>query len=202
MKNGKVESDNRGLVAFLCVLVVVIVGLIIGIVVVTINASNGEIAEEQTSEDQISYNEYVEYGDTYRNIDAEVKEMLKKNSVDMEAINKLYAEQITKNIESGQLDRASSYIYAQRDNLVENGFLQEALETSLAIDYSIFDGAEQYRQYSAIVEIAKELGRAEVVAEYEPKLEETKAAYESSYYGSEAAAEAMENFKIPEEGEE
>ena len=187
MKEGKAKFENKGLIILLCVLVVAIVGLVVGIV---LPKGGGEevVVVDEPSEEQVLYDEYVSYVDDYNAVRAEAKNLLGQDSVDVDAIVDLYNQYINQNIANNELDRASSYMYAEYEDLLAGGFKQEALDALVVMDFSVFNEPEQYRWYSIVVSLANELGNGDVVLQYEPLMAQTKAAYDANYAAAEAAA--------------
>lgn len=188
MKEGKAESNNKGLIILLCALVVVIVGLGIGIGVVMLNRKGEEVVvveDDQMTESEISYYAYL---DNYDEVQKRVEELLNQDPVDVAMVVDLYYEYINDCLGNNELDRASSYINAEYNNLVNAGFKGETLDVLTSIDFSIFDLPEQYRQYSKIVELAKDLDREDIVEIYEPLVANSKEAFESSCKVSESLA--------------
>lgn len=192
------KFENKGLVVLLGVLGIVIIGLVVGIVVVNMNGGD-EIVTSKEDEDEISYQEYTNYVEEYDAVRAEAQRLLGENPVDVDAIIKLYSKYIDANLANDELDRASSYIYAENEDLLAGGFKQEALDAMLVIDYSVFDEPEQYRWYVKIIDLANELGESNIAKEYEPLAASTKAAYDANYAAAEAAAK---EFDLPLDGEE
>jgi len=187
MKEGKAKFENKGLIILLCVLVVAIVGLVVGIVLLK---GGGEevVVVDEPFEEQVLYDEYVSYVDDYNAVRAEAKNLLGQDPVDVDAIVDLYNQYINQNIANNELDRASSYMYAEYEDLLAGGFKQEALDALVVMDFSVFNEPEQYRWYSIVVSLANELGNGDVVLQYEPLMAQTKAAYDANYAAAEAAA--------------
>lgn len=203
------ESNNRGLIALLCVLVVVIVGLVTGIIIV----ENNNTAEEnsQNEEDEVvyfdtnmdgeglvAYGEYLEYYDEVR---AKAKELMEIDPVDIEAVRSLYNEAIAKYAAENGYSEVQAFVLAEKEDLLSGGFKREALDALAVVDYSYFPEPAQHRIYNEIIDLAKELGDAVVVAKYEPLAEATKEAFESSDEAIRETATEFEGGEIVQEVE-
>ncbi|MBR3172687.1 hypothetical protein IKF21_02120 [Candidatus Saccharibacteria bacterium] len=184
MNRGDIMVNNKFLVGILSFLCIAIVGLSVGIAVVRINQSQTANSEEMTAE-RIAYNDYVA---DFDKVKAKSAELVKKSSVSASEIINLYSPYIEKCLADKAVDRATAYIRAEKNALVEAGFKREALDEMLKIDYSVFVEAEQHKYYLEIMELAKDLNDSDVVAKYEPLAASTKEAYDKNYAASERAA--------------
>jgi len=183
-------GGGRGLWIVLGILCVVIVGLIVGIVVVSLNSGRSQDTQvtensEEMSEEQI---EAQNYKDSFDKVRAEAKKLLAENPVDPTKIISLYSPYIEKSLADKMVDRASAYIRAEQDDLLTAGYKQAALDELLKLDFSVFNEPEQYKYYLEITELAKDLNRSDVVAKYEPLVAQTKEAYDRNYAAAERAA--------------
>lgn len=183
-------GGGRGLWVVLGILCVVIVGLIVGIVVVSLNSGRSQDTQvtensEEMSEEQI---EAQNYKDSFDKVRAEAKKLLAENPVDPIKIISLYSPYIEKSLADKMVDRASAYIRAEQDDLFTAGYKQAALDELLKLDFSVFNEPEQYKYYLEITELAKDLNRSDVVAKYEPLVAQTKEAYDRNYAAAERAA--------------
>lgn len=194
MGNSKAKSDNGGLIALLCVLGVVIVGLVAGVIIMGVGKKTEETPE--VSESQRSYEEYVAYVDEYEATIAKAQELFQQRPVDVEAIIKMYTECVNNSISKKDIDRAGSYLEAEIYGLLDGGFKQEALDVLTGMDLEVFDESRQHFWYEMIISLAGDLNEDEIAQRYEPLWDATKAAYDASLAGTEAAAEAFEAIKI------
>ena len=194
MGNSKAKSDNGGLIALLCVLGVVIVGLVAGVIIMGVGKKTEETPE--VSESQRSYEEYAAYVDEYEATIAKAQELFQQRPVDVEAIIKMYTERVNNSISKKDIDRAGSYLEAEIYGLLDGGFKQEALDVLTGMDLEVFDESRQHFWYEMIISLAGDLNEDEIAQRYEPLWDATKAAYDASLAGTEAAAEAFEAIKI------
>ena len=194
MGNSKAKSDNGGLIALLCVLGVVIVGLVAGVIIMGVGKKTEETPE--VSESQRSYEEYAAYVDEYEATIAKAQELFQQRPVDVEAIIKMYTERVNNSISKKDIDRAGSYLEAEIYDLLDGGFKQEALDVLTGMDLEVFDESRQHFWYEMIISLAGDLNEDEIAQRYEPLWDATKAAYDASLAGTEAAAEAFEAIKI------
>lgn len=185
MDGGEKTSNNKVLVGILVVLGLVIVGLGAGIAIVNLNNNAGQDEEVATTEEQKAYYDYV---NDFDKVKEKAKELLSQSPVDATALVNLYDPYIEQCLADGAVDRASAYIQERNQNLISAGLKKEALDELTKIDYSVFNEPEQYRYYSMIVELAKELGESGVVAQYEPLMTKTKEAWDRNYAAAERAA--------------
>ena len=81
-------------------------------------------------------------------------------------------------------------------DLLDGGFKQEALDVLTGMDLEVFDESRQHFWYEMIISLAGDLNEDEIAQRYEPLWDATKAAYDASLAGTEAAAEAFEAIKI------
>lgn len=186
MAEGNTDIGNRGLVATLGVLGVIVVGLIIAIVVVGVN-KNSQVAvdvpeqAEEEAKQEAEKREYDEYVGSYNSAQERAEGLLNQDPANASAVHELYSQYIDKYIAMGDLTRARALIMAEEEILLSKGLKKEALEYITSIDYSDFVAPERYRIYVEIIRLAQELGDAEVVAKYEPLADEVRAAYEAEY---------------------
>lgn len=187
--DGGRKASNKGLVGVLAVLCVVIVGLVVGIVVVNLNAGRSQETEvvEETEEltpEQVAYYDYVADFDKVQ----EQARGLLASGANASEIVALYSPYIAQCLKDGAVDRASSYIQAEQNDLLGAGYKQAALDELLNLDFSAFNAPEQYKYYTDIIEMANDLGRSDVATEYAPLAAQTKEAYDRNYAASERAA--------------
>ena len=185
MDRGEKISNNKILTGILVFLCVAIVGLSIGIAVVKMNQSQTTGNSEEMTAERIAYNDYVA---DYDKVKAEAEKMVASGSASASEIINLYSPYIEKCLADGATDRASAYIRAEQDSLISVGFKNEALSELTKIDYSVFNESEQYKYYTEIIELAKELNDSSTVAKYEPLAANTKEAYDKNYAAAEQAA--------------
>lgn len=193
MKEGKASETkfgNKGLVILLCVLVVAIVGLGVGIGIVMLNSrEKTAVIEEDSTEEQVLQDKYVAYVDEYNAARVKAKELLGQDPVDTKAIVELYSNLAEQSFANDEIDRGSSYVYAEYDDLLNGGFKQEALDVMTALNLDIFNEPEQHMWCIRIISLAEELGNNEVVLQYQPLLAATEAAYKANVAAANAAAE-------------
>lgn len=200
MRKGNLGFENKGLVVLLGMLGVVIVGLAVGIAIVSMNKGE-EVVINDENEDEISYQEYLDYVEEYDIVQTEADRLLNEDPVDITAVVNLYSKYIDENLANNEIDRASSYMYAEYESLLASGFKEELLSVMTARDYGVFDEPEQYRWFIKIIDLGRELGRDDVVVEYEPLATKTRAAYDANYAAAEAAAEEFDLTSDSEEDE-
>ena len=142
------------------------------------------------------YEEYVAYVDDYNATLAKAEELFAQRPVDVDAIIGMYTERIDSSLSKNDLDRAGSYLEAEILGLLDSGFKQEALDVLIGMNLSVFDEAVQHFWYDRIISLARELDKSDVIQQYESLWNATKADYDASIAGTEAAAEAFEAIKI------
>lgn len=190
MDGGKKTSGNKVLVIILGFLGVAIVGLIVGIVIVNLN-------NQQNSNEEKTYNcspdtvvnfdltseesaENEEFSEMFKSLTKEVDELFNANPVDLDAIIALYEPEIQKYINKNDYRKVALLISSRTGQLVTRGYGQNALDILTSIDFSVFSGIEQYRQYDQIIQIAKDLGKDEVVRKYEALIASVQEVYDES----------------------
>lgn len=205
MERGQKKKNNKWLVVVLCALVVLIVGLVIGIITVNNNRAAEEDDQNSVGDDVIYFDtnmdgeelaEYNEYMDYYNEVRARVREIMNADSVDVGAVMKLYTEAITKYAARNGFSEVQAFVQAEKEDLLDGGFKREALDAMISVDYSYFPEPAQHRIYNDIIDLAKELGDAAVVAKYEPLAEATKEAFESSDRAIREAAVEFEGGEV------
>lgn len=182
---GEKKNSNWGLVVLLCALLVAIVGLAVGIFM--INYNNAPKEDSNSDDMAVSYDEYLSYIDEYDDVEKKFKELAAKNPVDTEEFISLTSEYIDKYVNAGDTDRASSFVQLVEEVLMDLNHKNELLEVMTSIDLDVFTEADRYRYYSAIIDIANDLGDDGIVQKYTPLRERVKAAYDAEYEGAKAA---------------
>lgn len=192
------EGDKRdatlSLKIILCCLVLGVVILVIANVVVFLNSKN-EVANE---DDNIDFAmEYVsEEGKAgvvkHREINAKVDELRNNPSTTASDITKLYQPTIDEYINDKDIQHVYLYVMEQKDVLVSFGYKQEALDELEKVDFDLFDASDRFRLYSAVIDLASELGKNDVLAKYESLRDGVKDEYERSFAGSAGAAKEYE----------
>ena len=206
MKEGKARFGNKGLVALLCALGVMIVGLAVGIVVVNVN-KGGEVAVSEEDDNDPPFSEEEakstqEYMEDFEDAQNRSEELLSQDPADVVAVVSIYKDYIDKYLARKEFDRACAFIELQRMDLLSRGFSVEELDFLLGIDFSVFDEITQYRNYYTIVSLAEELGRADVVAEYQPLVDGLQAIWDSNIQATEEAMAEVEETEYQYEEEE
>ena len=158
----KQQIKNKRLLIVLGVLLVLIIGLIVGIIIANVNSNNhGQESEESTSTGNESNNEN---GMTEEEIALSMHfiELRESIEADVAAINALYDNGIAECLNKNELDFAVSFIYSRTYFFIGKNFKQEALDALLSMDWDmlngILTGAELYRQYTMVIDLADELG--------------------------------------------
>lgn len=183
MNEGHVSHEKRNLLIILVILCVLAVVLSVLVVINVVNQSTGEEVDHTSSRPDVSEMskediEYYNYVDDYDAVEAQVKKMLSQSPIDADGIRDLYISKINQYANNGEIDRATSFIYAMVDAFSSKGLKQEALDAMLTIDLSIYEEPEQYRQYTNIIELAQEVGDQETEEKYKALREEVRELYE------------------------
>lgn len=175
MKEGKAESNNKGLIILLCALVVVIVGLGIGIGVVMLRRSEEEVVvveDDQSGEVEIVETDpeaaaaTMAFVDKQNAIEAEAKELLNQNPPDIEGIRRLYEAPYTEFVVNNEISYAYSYLLSESNLYYENGYKEAALDLLTSVDLTVYDNTLQWIFCDVIVRMADELGRLEIASDY------------------------------------
>lgn len=211
MEEGRMSPEKRNLLIVLgalCSLAVVLAVL----VVMNFVKQPKEVVEErdygrpdisEMTEEDIAYYNYV---DDFDEVERKVQELFGKNPVDVDAINAIYKERVDHYMSNDETDRAGSFILDWYNNYDSREMKQEALDVLTSVRLENLAPAEQYRYYTRLISLAKELGRDDLVKKYEPLQASTKEAYDLDYEDSlraEAEAKALEDAAIgPIEEEE
>ena len=198
MKDG---GDKKWLIAVLVFLIVAIVGLVIGIVVVKV----GEPASDYDAIFDVEYDGDVEVaenelreGETMEeakerktqeekwkiiknNVESEVDKLLSKDTVDLDAINKIYNDGLKKAEEEEMYNYVFDFTRSRYNKYLDNGLKREALDALINTDYGIYDGADTYRAYSRIIRLANEIGDTAIAEEYKEKRKDYEAAFQVDY---------------------
>lgn len=182
MKEGKAKVENKGLLVLLCVLVAAIVGLGIGIGVVVLNSKEEVVVnDEPVGGDGIVSTATLEQIETheafkqeYDAVLAETQRLLGEEPVDTVAIRELYAKAMSGYMSAATYGNVQDLMIAEYDSLVSGGFKEEALDALVQVDFSIFPESVQNRWYNRIVDLARELGDDELVAEYQQLADMTR----------------------------
>ena len=174
-------SENKWLamaLALMCVVIAVLAGFVfVGInrggEEVAVNEDSGEV--EAPTAERI---EYMKFEEKFNATQIEAQKLMDGGQV--EAAMALYDEAKKEYEQAGEYSRVQEYILAEYNILMAAGLKQEALDALVSNNYEIFPANIQHRRYKQIISLAQELGRADIVAQYEPLEEETRAAFESS----------------------
>ena len=173
--------SNRKL---LCILIAISSLAVVLIVVNIFTALNDRVSINETEENAIDA-EYYTFKDNYLNTTKEAERLLSQDNVDPNAVIQLYQSYIDQYWAEEEYQRADYFIYDRHFKLMSANFKEEALDELLKIDFSVFDGVKQYSYHQAIIGLASELDRPEIVAQYTPLAEKNKSAYDESYRASE-----------------
>ena len=197
---GKVKRDNLILVSILGFLVLIIIGLIIGIIIVNNNKPETPLEENNENcyydeDDDTTVCENDEPAITEAqliaevdNIEKEVKKLLSQNPVDTDAINKLYDDGIAKALETNRKDYIIVLSNNRTNAFLSKGLKREALDALQTIDFDLFLAPDQYRFYSKIIELAKELNDSSTLAKYQALQSQVEAEYMADHNGTAEAA--------------
>lgn len=181
------HQKNKSLTIILASLCCVAIALAVIVIVNHFNTTSETSTDSSSKlsnlseEEKALYESYTNYVETYNQTKAKAAELLAQEPIDVQAIISLYTERINQCLANNELDRASSYISAERTDLLSKNFKKEALDALISIDYSVFNEVEQHRRYTNIISLAKELDENEIVSKYEPLAAKTKAAYDANY---------------------
>lgn len=123
---------------------------------------------------------YKSFEDDVVKIRNEAKKYLEQNTVDFDAIHKLYSEYEEKYKQSGNLSLVASLMFDERNLFLESGKQTEALHGLTLNDYTIFAEWEQHDYYAEVLELANELGDENTIAKYRPLFDATQAAWDDN----------------------
>ncbi len=193
------EGDKKDATLSLKIIIgCLVVGVIVLVVVNSVLLFRPKNEPANENEEDIDFAmEYVsEEGKAgvvkHREINAKVNELRNSSSVTPSDITKLYQPVIDEYINSKDIQHVYMYIMEQKDVLVSFDFKQEALDELEKVDFNMFDASDRYRLYSAVIDLASELGKNDVLAKYESLKAGVKDEYERSFAGSEGAAKEYE----------
>lgn len=180
-------QDVKGLKMILGVLCVIIIGLVVGVIAVSLAQNSGDDfesradfedeAEQQAAEQLIRM--YDEYVMDYEDVQKKVEELLVQKPIDVDAVIELCSSRVGKYVEDGESGRAASFVNLMVGVLVSENLIDDALRAAMAIDFSGFSEPEQYRQYMQVIKLAKMLGKDEVVTKYEALAAGVKAGFDA-----------------------
>jgi hypothetical protein len=200
---GKTRKDrvNQVLILILSILLLVGVGLAIGNIIL-VNHSNPNTPSQDnaqsdvttsttpmTEEEQAKFNHFQ---NQYKEITEAANAILSKEDVVASDILEIYNPVINQYLNEGDYSDAQIYILWRNDNLLSKGFKKEALDALKSVDWSIFPDNLKHRHYQKIVDLAKEIGDNETVAEYEALVASTPGMTDEQ---KKAAAERMEKMR-------
>ena len=187
-----IGKSNKILIGVLAGLLLVIVGLTVGVVAIHLNKNKDvEIADNNEEEIDLEEDELFD-GETMedakrkmaqdkewkgirQDIDNRVAELMNSDTVDVDAVNKIYNDGIKKANEFNRHDYVVDLIVSRTSNFKSKGLMQEALDALFTIDPEIFDNVEKYYYYTNIIDIAKELNDQRLISEYTAKRSEIEA---------------------------
>lgn len=202
------SPDKRNLLIILgtlCLLAVVLAALVI----INFVKQPTEVVSDEDEDntalywDGMSEEEFTEAQmmEEFERIDTEVKKLLEKNPVDIDAINALYNGGIELAKKNDRPDYIISLNLERKDNLMSKGLTKEALDAMLTMNFGDYSEPDQYRLYSEVIELAEKVGDNEVVSKYKALRAKVEPAYLEDYEATKRAA-AMDDNIDPEMEEE
>ncbi|MBR2725977.1 hypothetical protein IKE87_01790 [Candidatus Saccharibacteria bacterium] len=175
-KNGDAGKNKKILICVLVGLGILIIGLVIGLIV-TFNSkkSDGTIDTPDEMEAAMEIDKKITEEAVYAR--EEATKLLEQNPVDVNRINELYNNAISLALNNNRADYMAVLVYDRNELLTAKGLKKEALDALLSLDYSTLSEPNKYRTYTLIVDLARELGENDVLAEYEELQKSVSRAY-------------------------
>lgn len=181
MENGG-DKNNKLLMGILGGLLLIIIGLTVGVVIMNINKNDGtdvarnddeeivvnedDLLEGETMEEaKIRLTQDREWDGIKKDIENKVDELLNSNSVDIDAVNKIYNEGIEKATEWNRHDYVVDLVVSRTNKYSAKGLEREALDALLAVDPEILDNVEKYYYYTSAIDLATKLNEQNLVNE-------------------------------------
>ena len=210
MKKIHFKMSNNLLIIILSLLGLIISGLLIAILFInkpikpvenpdeeTVKYDeDGDIIEEEKYELEPKDLDAIEINQKYQDINKQAQELLNSNPVDVKKINELYDSGIEFAISKGRNDYIISFYNSRNDALVAKGLKREALDALITVDVSSLDQPDQYRYYTAVIELAEELNDNATVSKYQELRAPTEEAYRADYEATEEAIRRYEENKL------
>lgn len=215
-----IKQQNKPLIIALVILGVLIVGLIIGIIVVNVgtgsgqgngggnNSGGGTSADGSDdsgdggpnsgigmTEEDIARDKYLT--ELHQSIEEEAERIASTEPVNVAAISALFQRGIDESFKNGSTNYVNVFIYDRTNFLVDKGLKREALDILLGMDWNTLKktlhGANMYRHYTRIIELAEELGDIATAEKYKGLRAEFEDEYQADYNGTKQYVDSLNN---------